>query len=251
MRRTGLIVALIVWLAACGGGGGTPAAEPSAPFDGCIGPGDGTIVSMTASDGQKINGALVGSGTAGVVLGHQGNKNLCSWLPFAKTLAGRGYMALALDFRGYGHSDLAPGKVKQTAADLDVAAGVAELRRRGAERVIIIGASLGALGGVIAAATIEQKVQGVVQISGPAACCSMDAAAAVPKLRVPILYVVSKEDAEVYEPIKKMYADTRVAEKKLLELEGSDHGTDILDGEHAQELSDALLAFVTTYAPIT
>ena len=204
---------------------------------------------MTASDGQKIFGALVGSGTAGVVLGHQGNKNLCSWIPFAKLLAGRGYMALALDFRGYGHSDLAPGKVKQTAADLDVAAGVAELRRRGVQRVIIIGASLGALGAVIAAATIEPKVQGVVQISGPAACCSMDAAAAVPKLRVPILYVVSKEDVEVFEPIKKMYADTKVAEKKLLELEGSDHGTDILDGDNAQQLGVAMLTFIATYAP--
>jgi pimeloyl-ACP methyl ester carboxylesterase len=239
-----------VLASACGGGATgdhPPAASP--PFDGCVGRSDGTIVSMTASDGQKINGALVGTGTAGVVLGHQGNKNLCSWITFATLLAGRGYMALALDFRGYGHSDLAPGKVKQTAADLDVAAGVAELRRRGVQRVIIIGASLGALGAVIAAATIEPKVQGVVQISGPAACCSMDAAAAVPKLRVPILYVVSKEDAEVYEPIKRMYADTAVTEKKLLELEGSDHGTDILDGEHARELSDALLAFVTTYAP--
>ena len=204
---------------------------------------------MTASDGQQIKGVVLGSGTAGVVLGHQGNRNLCSWLEFAHALADRGYMALAVDFRGYGGSTLKQGSTKQTAADLDIAAAVAELRKRGAQRVVIIGASLGATGGVVAAANIEPAVQGIVQISGPTECCGTDAGAALPKLKVPILYVVSTDDAEVYDSMHKMYSDTKVKEKRIVMYEGIDHGTDILDGTHGDALQTELLGFLTKYAP--
>lgn len=241
---------LLTIAAACDGGATTPqAVQSTSPYDGCVRPGQGTIVTMTASDGQRIKGALLGTGTAGVVLGHQGNRNLCSWLEFAGDLAGRGYQALAIDFRGYGGSTLRGGATKQTASDKDIGAAVGELRRRGATKIVIIGASLGAIGGVVAAADIQPLVQGVVQISGPRSCCGLDAGSANALLRVPILFVVTKGDAEVYEPIKQMYEETGSKEKKLVEYDGIDHGTGILDGANGDKLRAELIAFVTKYAP--
>lgn len=252
--RSPWTAAVLLLAAGCGGNGhvdGPPKTAPTTPpYDFCVGPDDGTLITMTASDGQQIKGVLLGSGTAGVVFGHQGNRTLCSWLEFAHTLADKGYMALAVDFRGYGGSTLKGGAQKQTSADLDIAAAVAELRTRGAKRIAIVGASLGAIGAAVAAPQITPPIQGIVHISGPKSCCGLDAGAAVKKLTVPIFYIVTKDDPEAADT-HELFAATKTKQKKLVEYEGIEHGTDILDGAHGAELSAEILAWLARYAPAT
>ena len=236
--------------AACGGGGTAPSAAPSTtpPYDFCVGPDDGEVITMTASDGQQIKGVVLGTGKTAVVLGHQGNRNVCSWLDFAHALANKGFTALALDFRGYGGSILKQGATKQTASDLDVSAAVAEVRKRGATKVVVVGASLGAIGAVVAASQIDPPIQGIIHISGPKACCELDAGAAVEKLTMPILFVVTKDDPEAADT-QELFAATKTKQKKLVEYDGIEHGTDIFDGPKGAELQAALFAFLSQYAP--
>jgi hypothetical protein len=48
--------------------------------------------------GGGSQAAVLGTGRLGVVLSNQSDQNLCGWLPFAKTLATRGFRALVYDY---------------------------------------------------------------------------------------------------------------------------------------------------------
>jgi pimeloyl-ACP methyl ester carboxylesterase len=93
-----LTVICLAALAVPGGGSARPAAT-----DPCVQPGD-TPVRMKTRDGVAIYGLEVGTGTTGVVLGHQYFSDHCEFMAFARELAGLGYRAISIDFRGNGLS---------------------------------------------------------------------------------------------------------------------------------------------------
>src|SRR6266540_3688408 len=70
----------------------SPAADDPAAVDVCLRSSDAQVVSFQVPDGVPLVGALLGRGTKGVLLAHQGNATLCDWLPFGQTLAQRGYL---------------------------------------------------------------------------------------------------------------------------------------------------------------
>jgi predicted alpha/beta hydrolase len=79
-------------------------------------------------DGVKLDGAIVGAGTRGVVLVHEsGSVGLCGWWPYAVRLANRGLRAMVFDLRCYGSSGCPVQHVQGTGTD--TAAAVAALRK--------------------------------------------------------------------------------------------------------------------------
>jgi pimeloyl-ACP methyl ester carboxylesterase len=109
-------------------------------------------VTLTTPDGAELDAALVGEGEIGVVLGHQFRSDFCSWVPFAQQLAQRHRRALAVNF-------------VSTSLDDDMVAGARELLRRGAKRIILVGASMGGTAALVAATNID--VAGVAAVSAP------------------------------------------------------------------------------------
>ena len=110
---------------------------------GCVRASDrATNVSFQAAGGARLKGAVLGRGSTGVVLAHTTSADRCQWLPFARELAKQGYRALVFDMRGYGAST----GVTNTDPHLDVIAAAAELRRRGAKKIVLAGASMGGTG---------------------------------------------------------------------------------------------------------
>ncbi len=157
--------------------------------DDCLTPSIQTV-SMEASDGAPLVGAVLGSGPRGILLAHELNSNLCAWFPFARRLADAGYLVLAIDMRGFGASGFAPGG----RYDLDVVAGAAKLEELGAQRVALMGASLGATAVLTAAPQFGDTLAGVISLSGPSSYGSLDAEEAVAQLRVPMLFVAADGD---------------------------------------------------------
>ena len=137
-----------------------------------------TNVSFQAAGGARLKGAVLGRGSTGVVLAHTTSADRCQWLPFARELAKQGYRALVFDHRGYGAST----GVTNTDPHLDVIAAAAELRRRGAKKIVLAGASMGGTGVVAAAPVIRPAISGVVELSAPTAFSGANALAAVKKL---------------------------------------------------------------------
>ena len=90
-------------------------------------------VSLAAEDGGRVCADLYGDGTRAVVLAHGGRLNKESWHGQANALVSAGFLALAIDFRGFGCST-GPGQddFDHAPFDKDVLAAVRYLKAHGA-----------------------------------------------------------------------------------------------------------------------
>jgi pimeloyl-ACP methyl ester carboxylesterase len=220
-----------------------------------------SLIHFRATDGTRLDGALVGSGRTGVVLLHQYPNNLCGFWPYAVYLAGKGLRVLDIDLRCFGES-ACPVNAKGSVMD-DVAGAVAELRRRGASSVALVGASAGASTALIAGAKLGTKVSSVVSLSGErdlilvmGASGPADAVPLVKHLVSPTLFVVATNDrTTTVEETQAMYAATAAKDKRLEILQGpyeGDHGWDLLTeasgGQSWSTLAAQVAAFVKAHA---
>jgi pimeloyl-ACP methyl ester carboxylesterase len=189
------------------------------------------VVRFRAADGVRLLGVMLGRGPAAVVLAHEGNVTLCSWLPYGRALARRGYRVLVFDARGHGSSSSSRRPGRSFRVDLDVAAGVRELRRRGAKSVVLAGGSYGAMASIAAGSFIRPAVDGVVPVSPGVSFRDLDAEASARRLNVPTLFVVAQEDADfpqAAQAARTLYEATATQEKQLLVVAGYGHGSAVL-----------------------
>jgi pimeloyl-ACP methyl ester carboxylesterase len=227
------MLGLLVAAVGCGGNGGDEAG-PTTSTSGTTsttaaapcGAEGVQAVTLTTPDGAELDAALVGEGEIGVVLGHQFRSDFCSWVPFAQQLAQRHIRALAVNF-------------VSTSLDDDMVAGARELLRRGAKRIILVGASMGGTAALIAATNID--VAGVAAVSAPREFSGLDALRAVRRLEIPALFLAGRRDGEFARDARRLYRATNSRVKALVMADGAEHGTDLLQDPEARR---ALLAFL-------
>ena len=209
-------------------------------------------------DGVALAAVTLGQGTTGVLLGHERAHNLCNWMPFARELAARGYRVLAIDFRGFGAShvrrpghpdDARPPRTFRRRLERDVEAGIAELRRLGAKRIILAGASMGATAMLSAAAQNQDQVTCVVSVSGPTVLDGMDLRRLVPRLHIPVLFLASQREGPFTEAALAMYRAAPSRHKRLVLARGYGHGTALLrEHPEAPQLRATVHAFIDACA---
>ena len=221
------------FVAACGGSGGETAASSTraaatttAPAAPC-GEERADPVAI-ASAGEELEGAAIGSGSVGIVFAHQFRGNLCDFLPFAKDLAKKDLAALTFTFSAR----------RRLAGDVVAAAN--ELRRRGAKRLILVGASLGGTS-VLAAAERIRGVVGVISLSAGLLYEDTRALPGARRLHVPVLFVAARDDDEFPRDARRLFAETPSAKKRLLIIDDFLHGVDLLQDEKARR---AVITFV-------
>jgi dienelactone hydrolase len=228
-----------------------PSTPPPGAHKRCLGPAERSAeVWFTASDGTRLSGVVLGQGRTGVLLAHQRWFNLCSWMPFARHLAQQGYRVLAFDFRGFGASHSPAGSAGRS-LDLDIAAGVGYLRRQGVERVVLVGASMGATSALVVAAhgSAGAQVAAVVSVSGPSRFYEMDAALAVKRLRVPVLFVASGEEGSYTKAARLLYRNAGSHSKRMVIVPGRVHGIGLLEeGANAPQLRELVTSFIEEFA---
>lgn len=201
-----------------------------------------------AADGTKLVGHRFGGkrpgGRTTVVLAHMSEGDLCSWLPYARSLAARGLFVFPFDFRGHGFSE---GRENHRRAPGDVVAAVRAVRSLGARKVVVVGASLGGIAAVMAAPIVRPALAGVVAVSAPAAIPGeLDAVPAARRIGVPVLYLAAEDDRNGpydFAADAQVLLDATATSAKRLELvPGSLHGTFLVMGSPA--VRQALLTFV-------
>jgi pimeloyl-ACP methyl ester carboxylesterase len=218
LARLGLVATLLGLLAA------TASSAPSKQI-GCVSPSDRAVSArFSTPDDVTLSGSVLGRGATGVVFAHQVAGDRCQWLPFARELALMGYRALVFDMRGYGAS----GGVQNVNPDQDVVGAAAELRRRGAKRIILVGSSMGGTGVVAASPRIRPRVSGVVELSAPTGFGGADARAAARKLKRPALFIAGRDDGDFATATRTLYRAATSRDKKLVIATSSWHGVDLM-----------------------
>lgn len=249
LRRTEMIVLLVsVFLlpAACGSNAApqqsaaTPAPAitptptlPTVPR---------TLVHFTTQDHVLLAGWLYGHvSTTAIICSHEHPGTKAEWSDSAPWFAARGYMVLAYDFRGGGESQ---GQYDPTRLDRDVLAAIVYVRSKGAKKVILLGASMGADISLIAAS--KTQVAGVIALSPEYLFGLGDAD--IRAISSPKLFINSEGDAFASDT-QQMFQSARLP-KSLHLYPGDAHGVDIFGTGNGQDLIARILAFVNTYAPL-
>lgn len=237
MRKAGVLLATLAVVAVSGG--------HAAPAHACV---SANELWFRAADGTRLVGHRFGGTRPGarttVVLAHQSNGDLCEWAPYARRLAARGFFAFPFDLRGHGFSE---GRQTYGRLGLDVSAAVAAVRRLGARKVVVAGASLGGIASVVGAASARPPVAGLAAISAPAEIAGrLDALPSAARLRVPTLYLAAAQDQNApYDfaaDARALYDATATTEKRVEVVPGSLHGVALVAGSsRARTLLEAFL----------
>jgi alpha-beta hydrolase superfamily lysophospholipase len=192
-----------------------------------------------ASDRSLLNGVAIGDGDTAVVLAHGSPSDLCSWLFYAKTLAARGYLALAFDFRGLGNSKVQFGE-RAGRVDLDLEAAAEQARKRGADRVFLMGGSYGGAAVLWAGAEQGDDLAGIVDLSGPTSL--FNAIGVAPKITAPLLVLTSRHDRVVSpKDSRELVAAAGSDDKQVAVYPGGWHAQDLLYGAPYRDKVDALI----------
>jgi pimeloyl-ACP methyl ester carboxylesterase len=224
MRRAAAASLFAVLLAACASGA-TPA---------------GKIMRFTTDDGIELTGEIRGSGTVGIVLSHAFAEDRASWADFADFLQGEGYLTLTFDFRGYGDSG---GERIIPEIWRDVLAAAARLRDRGAQSIVLVGASMGGTASLIAASRTD--VNGVVTLSAPTTFMGLAAPPEVlAAIDEPKLFLAAEGDESAPESALTLYERSSGA-KRVEIVNGESHGTELLEGGQAEVVRNMVLQFLS------
>ncbi len=193
------------------------------------------------SEAEMLRGDLYGDLPAGraVILVHGRDWDASGWSAIAPRFAERGVPALALDLRGHGRSTGVTGEVragKPWSAVTDLAAAKAALRRRGAEEIALVGASLG--GYAVMGSSFEGDVESLVVLSSPVGDLPDGQAARIIGRK---LFICADEDYAAPHVIATYQA--AVKPKALLLVGGAEHSRRMFDAPYAADVIDALVEF--------
>ena len=202
-------------------------------------PGNYENVTFISPDNLEIHGRLFGGGEGkpGVILAHMFQADQRSFQPLAEALAESGFMALTFDFRGYGRSE---EKRDIEKIHLDIEGAVKLLQQRGVRGVDLIGAGMGATASLKLASKIN--VLGVATLSAFTDFQGLEVLSEMSAIEAPVLFITSEDDDARHDAAELFKVSQS---SRLIEVyRGGDHGTELLTGEHGDQVRERLFEFI-------
>jgi dienelactone hydrolase len=248
--RALLGVAVVAIAGGCGGEAkrsASPSPVPTAtatrrdappPLDDCPSAGRGWQP-LATSGYYRPPAARLGGGRMGVVFANDSDNETCAWSGEARALARHGFAVAGFETVGnYGYEAQ------------EVRAVVTALRRTGARRVALIGASVGARAVLQAAAARPRGLAGVVALSAERRIGSnpADLLSLGHRIRLPVLSVGSRRDPYTSFGKDTLAWDRTIPGDRMLMLSGGDHGVEFLTDRHRARVRAAILAFLRSLA---
>jgi pimeloyl-ACP methyl ester carboxylesterase len=177
--------------------------------------------------GDTIEGLTLGTGKVGIVLVPQSGEDLCAWKPYGYALVKQGYRIITITV--------------QTDGAADTVAAAQLLRKRGASRIMLMGASIGGTAVLAAAAALKPPAAAVVDLSGPTITGEVD----LIRLHMPVLFVAGAEDEPFARNTKEMFkAAKNSVGRKLVMVPGGAHGIELV----SYQTQATIEAFLKKYA---
>jgi dienelactone hydrolase len=207
------------------------------------------VVLFRTEDGVELSGQLFGprDAEAGLVLAHGATVNQSSWFAFAEELGRRGYLVLTFNFRGYcpgGDAGCSHGTKDTNARPTDVHAAIEEIRSFGIERLGLMGSSLGGWAVLTVAADEGDGLDLVVALSAVSATDDD-----LQRISAPKLFMAGTGDDGIAGLAQQFY-DVSSQPKKLVLLDTTDHGAEMLKGSRSDEARAAVFDFLEQHLPV-
>lgn len=197
-------------------------------------------VTFRTSDGFTLDGSLFGHGAKVVILAHEFESDQSSWSGFASDLAKQGYAVLTFNFRGYGKSQ---GSRDIPSMDRDVSGAIKFMSEtHDAERIVLIGASMGGTASLIAADRAEIPV---ATLSAPVSFKGLDAGDHVAGIGAPKLFIAADGDSAASKSARELFRRAADPEAGLELLIGNAHGTALLDSKQSDKVATLLKNFIS------
>ncbi|MDP9864627.1 MULTISPECIES: alpha/beta hydrolase [Streptosporangium] len=214
----------------------TPAASPvpsstessaEAGIDGCVTEKTGELFEYKRG-GTTTKGVIMGKGPVGVVVSYERQGTVCTWLPLADRLVAAGHRVLLFD------------RNNTAAPEEDTVAMAGRLRKAGAEKVFLVGGSMGGRVSLLAAGELKPPPAGVISISGTIQPGEVD------ELRAPFLQVTGDADPDApLDMLQVVYNEAvKSADRQLLVLSGGDHASRLFTGDQGPKALQAVVAFI-------
>lgn len=199
-------------------------------------------VTFGTADGATVSGELYGSGKTAVIFSVMGN---CKpgWREFAQLTAAQGFMALTYQWHGCRESGAADDDELQKFVE-DTRAAIDFVREQGAEKVILVGASLG--GCASAKLALESQASGLVVLASPPSIPQWGFEIEPHDLNtdIPKLFITAESDNTVSADDTRTLYDLAAEPKEWQTYPGAAHGTDLFEGESGPELQQRILEFI-------
>lgn len=252
-RRPGvwaLLLCALLMLSACSGQPtgrtstmptATPTATPASPTP--------TLVVATRAvhiptdTGAMLIGTLYGHGKTAIIFANQTDSYQEAWKPLAQSFAAKGYMTLTFEYQGLHGSE---GDRYASAYAENVVSAVKFAKTQGATRIALIGASIGGLAVVAAAA--RTNALALVSASAPTEWSGIGTADDfLQTLLIPKLFVAADRDDSA-DSVRHLYA-VALQPKQLQMYTGAEHGVELLDQSDDGPFNHLVLTFIQTNAP--
>ena len=223
----------------------TPVESAFAPGDPTAAPLDDILrthaVTFDTDDGATINGELYGTGKTAVIFSVMGN---CKpgWREFAQLTAAQGYMALTYQWRGCKANSVDQALIQKFLDD--TRAAITFMREQGAEKIILVGASLG--GCASAKLAVESQASGLVVLASPPSISQwgFEIQPADLNTDIPKLFITAENHNTVPADSTRALYDLAAEPKVWQTYPGTAHGTDLFEGQSAAELQQRILGFI-------
>lgn len=230
-RRVVVLLIPALLLQACGSGSRDPGPAREVRFE--------AAAARTGVSTIVLEGAVWGTGRNAVVFAHAFGSSQDAWAPFAREIAGRGFMAVTFNFRGYG---LSQGVRAPALADLDLEGALAHAKKLGADHVHVVGAGMGAIAALVVASKTE--LRSVVALSSPVAFRGLAAGPAPWPLRAPVLIVAARDDPQRAAGAAQTLEERISGAARLVLVDGTEHGSDLLDGQARDRIRRLVTEFL-------
>jgi len=199
-----------------------------------------TVIFETA-DGATISGELYGSGKTAIVFSMMGNCKQ-GWREFAQITAAQGFLTLTYPWRGCKASSVDETLIQKFLED--TRAAIMFVREQGAEKIILVGASLG--GCASAKLAVESQASGIVILASPPSISqwNFEIQSADLNTDIPKLFITAENDKTVPAGATRELYDLAAEPKEWQTYPGSAHGTDLFEGQSGPELQQRILDFI-------
>lgn len=203
-----------------------------------------TVEGFQTADGIALDGRLWHRGSSRIAIYlHEYRQDQSAWWEVIRRQRAPGVSALTFDFRGHGESEGLLEDVEGMVMDAEAA--IAFARGLGFERVMLVGAGMGAA--IAMATAVQEPDVTVVGFSAPADFDALDTVPLAEVLDTRVQLIASRDDVSAAHSLRSFRALGNIDSTQARLYPGRSHGVRMLEGRAGADVRERFEELLRTF----